>query len=121
MVQSAIPVPYFCLRRFSMRKGWAVEYSDGKVINESQMGWRKLPKKNIVRLTLHYEGRRWDVCDKIAYVQKKRGSTVPGVPGSFQVESRSIGYYEIVEGKTLKVWYTVNEFSGQMKMEVENI
>ena len=104
-----------------MRRGWEVEYANGSKINESKMEWRALPKQNIVRLTLHYEGRQWVLSDKMAYVQKKRGSAIPGVASSFQVESRSIGYYDVVDGKTSKVWYTVNESTGHMKMEVENI
>lgn len=103
-----------------MFRGWEVEYEDGKVIREDQMNWKSLPKNNMVRLTLRYDGRRWDIKDKIAYVQKKRASMVPGVASSFQVESRSIGYYDVVKGKTCKVWYTVNELTGVMTMEVEN-
>ena len=77
-----------------MRRGWEVEISDGTIINEDQMDWRKVPKVNIVRLTLRYDNREWNIGDKIAYVQKKRGSVVPGVADSFRIESRSIGYYE---------------------------
>lgn len=101
----------------SIRRGWEVEYSDGTVINEKQMEWKKIPKVGMVRLTLHFDGKRWDMENKIAYVQKKRASVVPGVADSFMIESRSIGYYE--ENK--KVWYTVNEFTGQMKMEVKDL
>jgi len=104
-----------------MRRGWEVEYLDGTIINESQMQWRKIPKNNMIRLTLHYDGRQWDLNDKIAYDQKKRGSAVPGVPESFQIESRSVGYYDRVNGKTVKVWYTVNEFTGKMNMEVQDL
>ncbi len=98
-------------------RGWEVEYSDGTTINEDQLDWKKIPKVGIVRLTLHYDGRRWDLQNKIAYVQKKRASVVPSVQNSFRIESRSIGYYEGNE----KVWYTVDEFTGQMKMEVKKI
>lgn len=95
-------------------RGWEVEYSNGTIINEDQQDWKKIPKVNMIRLTLHYDGRRWDMHNKLAYVQKKRGSVVPGIVDSFQIESRSIGYYE----QTQKVWYTVNESTGRMKMEV---
>jgi hypothetical protein len=95
-------------------RGWQVEYLDGTVINEDQLGWKQIPKTGIVRLTLHYDGRQWTLQNKIAYIQKKRASMAPGVTGSFVIESRSIGYYEGNE----KVWYTVDEFTGQMKMEV---
>lgn len=100
-----------------MLRGWAVEYADGTIIKENQMEWKKIPKINMKCLTLHYDGRQWSLADKLAYVQKKRASMVPGVPESFQVESRSIGYYE--EDK--KVWYTVDEATGKMTMEVTNI
>jgi len=98
-------------------RGWELEYSDGTLIKETQMDWKKAPKIGIVRLTLHYDGRRWDMHNKVAYLQKKRGSEIPGIPDSFRVESRSIGYYE--EDK--KIWFTVNESTGQMKMEVQEV
>ena len=101
----------------NIRRGWEVEYSNGTIINENQMEWKKLPKVDIIRVTLHFDGKRWDIHDKAAYVQKKRASVVPGVQDSFMIESRSIGYYE--ENK--KVWYTVDEFTGQMKMEVKDL
>lgn len=100
-----------------MRRGWEAEYVDGKVIKEVQMKWIDIPKTGIIRVTLHYDGKRWDIHNKPAYVQKKRASMVPGVAESFVVESRSIGYYE----GNQKVWYTVDEFTGQMKMEVVDI
>lgn len=92
-----------------------MQYKDGKTINEAQMDWKKIPKKDIVQVSLLFDGRRWDINGKEVYVQKKRASMVPGVPESFTIESRSIGYYE----GNKKVWYTVNEFTGQMKMEVQ--
>jgi len=97
-----------------MRRGWEVEYEDGKVIYENQMEWNRIPKIGIVRLTLHYDGKRWDIHDKSGYVQKKRASMIPGIQESFVIESRSVGYYD----DNHKVWYTVDEFTGQMKMEV---
>lgn len=104
-----------------MRRGWEVEYADGTVIKEIQKDWQKIPKVGIVRLTLHYEGRRWDIRGKEAYAQKKRGSVVPGIQDSFQIESRSVGYYDVVDGSPVKVWYTVNEFTGKMDMEVKKL
>jgi hypothetical protein len=98
-----------------MGRGWEAEYENGNTINESQMDWKKIPKKDMIRLTLHYDGRRWDIHNKDAYLQKKRGSMVPFQPDSFVVESRSIGYYE----GNQKIWFTVNESTGQMRMEVE--
>jgi len=99
------------------RRGWELEFSDGTTINEVQMEWNRAPKVDIARLTLHFDGRRWDIHDKIAYLQKKRGSAVPGDPSSFRIESRSIGYYEGAQ----KVWYTVDEHTGKMDMTVEDI
>lgn len=100
-----------------MRRGWELEYENGTIIKEDQMEWKKAPKVGIIRLTLHYDGRRWDIHDKAAYLQKKQGSMVPGIASSFQIEKRSIGYYE----ENTKVWYTVNEHTGQMRMEVVDI
>ena len=100
-----------------MDRGWEVEYSDGLTINEDQAEWRDIPKTNMVRLTLRFFGREWNIVGKEAYFQKKRASMIPGIPESFQVESRTIGYYE---GKN-KVMYTVDEFTGKMKMEVKEI
>lgn len=101
-----------------MRRGWEVELKDGKVINEEQMDWFKIPQNEIVRLTLRYEGREWNIIgeDK-TFVQKKRGSMVPFHNETFRVESRSIGYYD----ENSKVWYTVNETTGKMKVEVEDL
>ena len=95
-------------------RGWEVEYSDGKIINEDQEEWNKIPKQNIIRLTLRYDGREWNITGKRKYYQKKHASAVPGVANSFRIESRSIGYYE----KDSKILYTVNEHTGRMKMEV---
>ena len=114
-------VPFFCLQEGIMRRGFEIEYADGTIIKEDQMAWTKAPKLNIIRVTLHFEGRRWDLRDKIAYVQKKRGSVVPGVEDSFQIESRSIGYYDVIDGKTVKIWYTVDEFTGKMTMEAKKL
>ena len=50
------------------------------------MEWKNLPKQNMVRLTLHYDGRQWDLHNKIAYTQKKRASMVPGQQKTFQIE-----------------------------------
>jgi hypothetical protein len=104
-----------------MKRGWEVQYLNGTVIKETQMDWKKVPKFGIVKLTLHYDGRQWDLCDKIAYDQKKRGSCVPGDQSSFQVEARSIGYYDTIKGKPVKIWYKVNEWTGKMTMEVQDI
>jgi len=102
-------------------RGWEVEYSDGLIINEDQLSWKEIPKTNIVRLSLKYDGRQWDIRNKAAYTQKKRASMVPGSAASFRVESRSIGYYDVMDGRNCKVWYTVDENTGVMKIEVIKI
>ena len=95
-------------------RGWVVEYYNGNIINESQMEWIKIPKVGIKRLMLFHDGRSWTIEGKNAYFQKKRASVVPGVENSFQIESRTIGYYE----GSNKVGYTVDENTGTMRMEV---
>lgn len=100
-----------------MRRGWEVELDTGEVITEDQMDWKKVPKSGIVRLTLRYDGREWNIDNKVAYFQQKRGSMVPGVSESFQVESRTIGYYD----DNNKVFYTVDEATGKMTMTVKGI
>lgn len=104
-----------------MRRGWEVEYLDGTIIDEDQMDWSRISKLNIARLTLRYDGREWNIFNKADYVQKKKASVIPGVPDSFQVESRSIGYYDKVDDKDVKVWYTIKEETGIMKMEIEEL
>lgn len=98
-------------------RGWNVKYYDGTEIYEGKEEWKNIPKIGIKRLTLHFDGRQWDIMGKQAYIQKKHASVVPGIPKSFQIESRSIGYYE----DTSKIIYTVDEHTGVMKMEVKDI
>ena len=100
----------------SFRRGWEVEYEDGSIKREDKHSWKNISKVGIIRLTLHYDGRRWDLHNKESYVQKKRGSVVPGDPDSFCVESRSIGYYQ----GNQKILFTVNEHTGQMRLEVKD-
>lgn len=98
-----------------MFRGWEVEYNDGTIVREGQVEWKDIKKNEICILKLLYDGREWKVSNKQSYLQKKKGSMVPGIDESFKVESRSIGFYE---GKD-KVWYTVNEDTGMMEMTVE--
>ena len=98
-------------------RGWEVELKDSRVINESQMQWTEVPKLDIVRLTLRYDGREWNISNKPEYYQKKHASVIPSIPGSFRIESRSIGYYE----GDIKILYTVDEHTGRMKMEIKDI
>lgn len=97
-----------------MRRGWEVQYKDGTIVNETQLPWRKVVKRNIHRLSLFFDGRRWDLIGKEAYFVENSASIVPGIQESFQIEKRKIGFYE---GAT-KVYYIVDEFTGAFKMEV---
>ena len=81
-----------------------------------RMHWNKVPRNRIIRLTLRYDGREWNILNKDNYIQKKRGSMEPFDTHTFRVESRSIGYYD----DNAKVWYTVNENTGKMHMELNN-
>ena len=95
--------------------GWEAETLDGKIYREGQCEWKDVPKKHIIRLSLfHYNGRRWDLTGKEAYGVRTRGSIVPGVKESFQIERRTIFYYE---GAT-KVCYHVDEMTGKFTIEV---
>ena len=77
-----------------MRRGWEVELFNGVILRESDLEWRKVPKNQIVRLSLFYDGRQWDLMDKEAYFVKYRASVVPGIADSFRIERRTIGFYE---------------------------
>ena len=99
-----------------MMRGWQVELKDGTIINENQKSWKEIPKKDIVRLSLFFDGRKWHLKNKQAYFVKTQASMIPGINESFRVEKRTIGYYE---GAT-KVFYTVDEFTGAFKMRVED-
>lgn len=96
------------------RRYWEAELKDGTIIQEGQVEWREVPKKAIIRLSLFYEGRRWDLVDKEAYFIKVRASMSPGVKESFRIERRTIGFYE---GAT-KVCYHVYEDTGRFELEV---
>lgn len=95
-------------------RGWEVQLQDGTILREGKIEWKEVPKKAIIRLTLFYDQRRWDLTNKEAYFVKNRASVVPGVPESFRLERRSIGFYEGAK----KVCYTVDEHTGQFKLEV---
>jgi hypothetical protein len=98
-------------------RGWEVIYKDGTSVKETDIEWKAVKKNQIKQLKLWFDGRCWSVSNKDAYIQKKRGSMVPGFSESFRVESRSIGYQEGSD----KVWYTVDEDTGIMKMNVEEL
>ena len=94
--------------------GWEAETEDHSIYREGQYEWKQVPKKNLIRLSLFYYGRRWDLTDKEAYFVKTRASMAPGVQESFQIERRTIGFYE---GAT-KVCYHVEELTGKFYIEV---
>ena len=96
-----------------MRRGWVVELYDGTQLWECDTGWHDVPKNQIKVLTLLFEGRKWTLKNKQAYIQKKRASISPGETIPI-IEQRIIGYYE---GST-KVEYVVNEYTGNMVMRV---
>lgn len=100
----------------SKRRYWEVELKDGTKMREGQVEWKEVPKKAIIRLSLFYDGRRWDLTDKEAYFIKTRASMIPGVQESFRVERRTIGFYEGAN----KVCYHVEEDTGKFYMEVIN-
>ena len=97
-----------------MRRGWEVELFNGAILREGELDWIKVPKKQIARLTLFYDGRQWDLMDKEAYFVKYRASVVPGIADSFRIERRTIGFYE----GSNKVCYSVEEATGRFSMEV---
>ncbi len=97
-----------------MHRYWEAELKDGTIFREGQVEWREVPKKAITRLSLFFDGRRWDLTGKEAYFVKYRASMIPGIQASFRLEQRTIGYYE----GSNKVCYTVDEFTGKMNMMV---
>jgi len=96
-------------------RGWSVLYQDGSTATEADTDWKAVKKNQINKLSLCYDGRKWELVSKGGYLQKKQASMVPGMPETFRVESRSIGYYD---GNS-KIWYTVDELTGAMKINVE--
>lgn len=96
-----------------MRRGWIVELIDGTTLLECDTDWCDVPKIKIKSLSLIFEGRKWKLENKEAYIQKKRASIAPGETKPV-VEQRIIGYYD---GPN-KVEYVVNENTGNMTMRV---
>lgn len=96
------------------RRYWEVELNTGIILREGQLEWRDVPKRLITRLSLFYDGRRWDLFDKEAYFIKYRASEVPGIPESFRLERRTVGFYE----GSKRVSYNVDEFTGKFTIEV---
>jgi hypothetical protein len=99
-----------------MRRGWVATLNDGTVMSEDKYLWKEVPNKDIKSLTLHFDGRRWELVGKQAYFVKNRASMVPGIQASLRVERRCIGYYEGAN----KVHYIVDEATGKFTMEVQD-
>ena len=99
-----------------MNRGWVVELDDGQILLEENTEWKDVPKIKIKKLSLLFDGRRWDLSNKQAYFIRNSASMVPGIQESFRIEKRTIGYYEGAE----KVSYTVNEMTGEFKMSIDN-
>ncbi len=99
-----------------MTRGWLVELENGQILSEENTEWKEVPKVKIKKLSLLFDGRRWDLFDKQAYFIRNSASMVPGVQESFRIEKRTIGYYEGAE----KVSYTVNEMTGEFKMSIDD-
>jgi hypothetical protein len=99
-----------------MQKGWVAVYGDGKTIAFEDPGmWKKIPKKDMVRLVVKWFDRSWFV-DQPPFLCGISGSVSPFIPGGdFQVESRYIGYYEGAQ----KIIYRVDEYSGMMRVETK--
>lgn len=99
-----------------MNRGWIVELIDGTILKEKNTNWKDVPKIKIKKLSLLFDGRRWDLFDKQAYFVRNRASMVPGVAKSFRVEQRCIGYYE---GEK-KIYYIVDEATGSFSLKVSD-
>jgi hypothetical protein len=105
----------------NMVKGWVVHYEDGTIITEyssdgTETEWKKIPKVGIKSLSLKWHTKYWSIAGKEVYLQKKRGWVVPGTQMTEPVvEYRCIGYWE---GNN-RVFYKVDELTGEMKMVVE--
>lgn len=93
---------------------WEVELKDGTKFKEGQVEWKEVPKKAITRLSLFFDGRKWDLTGKEAYFVKYRASMVPGIKESFRIERRTVGFYE----GSNKVCYNVDENTGKFNIEV---
>lgn len=97
-----------------MIRGWEVELNNGNIMKEIEYSWKEVPHIDIKRLTLHFDGRKWDLMGKQAYFVKNKASMVPGIKESFRVEERCVGYYEGAK----KIHYIVDENTGKFSMKV---
>jgi len=107
----------------SMPKGWILHYTDGTIVTEydrdgNQKNWRKYPKVGIKSLSLKWNTKFWTIANKECYLQKKRAWVSPQ-PGEQEanVQYRYIGYWEGND----RVFYQVDEITGQMAMVVDTL
>jgi hypothetical protein len=96
-------------------RGWIVRYKDGTVVTEADYQWKEISKKDIESLRLKWNSKLWDISGKKNYFEFKSASIAPGEQSPL-IHSRVIGYYD-EDGN--KIMYRVNEFTGQMKMEIK--
>lgn len=108
----------------NMAKGWVIHYEDGRTLAEydkdgNQLEWRKASKQGIKSLSLKWFNKHWSIYGKRDYLQKKKGWITPvyGLEQEPVIQFRYIGYWE---GNN-KVFYRVDEATGDMKMVVESI
>lgn len=100
-----------------MVRGWEVLLNDGTVLREADTDWKKVPKLKIKKLTLHFDGRKWELENKPAYFVGKIGSAVPG-DTNVTVEQRYIGYYD---GNGSKIYFMVDERTGACRQMVKDV
>lgn len=108
----------------SMSKGWIIGYNDGKIITEydrngNSREWRTAPKVNIKYVALKWNNKHWTISGQTNYLQKKNGWVNPAIPGDQEanLQYRYIGYWE---GRS-KIYYRVDELTGEMKIIVEGL
>ena len=99
-----------------MYRGWEALLEDGKILREDTTKWKDVPKNKIIKLSLIYDTKRWDIENKDSYFVKNRASVVPGINSSFRVEKRYVGWYE---GKD-KLAYVIDEFTGACELKIMN-
>lgn len=108
-------------RMMNLGKGWFVIYKDGSVVTENDTDWKDVNRGEIDILGLKWHDKFWTVRDRTAYIQFKRGSVgfspAGGVTSDIVCEERCIGYYE----GSSKVIYRVNERTGRMRPEVQDL
>ena len=108
----------------NMPRGWIIHYKNGQILTEydrdgTQRDWRKAAKVGIRSISLKWFTKHWTITGKGIYLQKKRGWIIPvaGLDQAPNIQYRYIGYWEGND----KIYYRVDELTGQMKMVIESI